>query len=232
MNVRSFFVVLLFSLCGWMARAQYTEYGTWTGVKASYEATKRLDFSAEVETRIGGEFNRYNQAFLQVGGAYRINENLKAAVDYRFAHRNQGFPDFDFRNRVNTDLIFRIKPEKTRYDLRLRYTAARRNIDERGTGFAEALRMKAGVERKIIKRTSLDISGELFWRERRGEYNWSDWRFTAAVNRNLKKGRTLTVGYRVQREVNRRDPLLEHVLVLGYGFEVFRKKKKQEDTAP
>jgi hypothetical protein len=40
------------------------------------------------------------------------------------------------------------------------------------------------------------------------------------------------LGYRVQREVNRRDPLLEHVLVLGYGFEVFRKKKKKEDSAP
>ena len=184
MNVRKLVLLFLFSLCGWLARAQTTEYGTWTGVKASYEATKRLDFSMEVETRIGGEFNRYNQAFLQAGGAYRINDYLKAAVDYRFAHRNQGFPDFDFRSRVNTDLMFRIKPEKTRYDLRLRYTAARRNTDERGTGFAEALRAKAGVERKIVKRTSLDVSGELFWRELGGEYEWTDWRFTAAIHRN------------------------------------------------
>jgi hypothetical protein len=231
MTVRSVCLILVFTIAGFSVIGQQTDYGFWSGGTIGYQHTKRLSFEVEGQGRFGQGFSRYNTGLVDVSGRYALNDYLKATVTYRFAHRLRYDDREDLRQRLNTDLQLRLKEGRMKYSFRLRYQAGRRNTDERNADLREALRFKAKAATKIARKTEGSIAGELFFSDRTGSYQWSDWRCKAMINRKLNKRSNLDFGYLIQREVNRRNPLLEHMLVVGYNYSFKRPKKKKDSSA-
>ncbi len=107
-----------------------------------------------------------------------------------------------------------------RLTFRLRYQAGRNRTEDQISDLREALRFRMKITQKVVKRTYVGGTAELFYGQRRGEFMMTDWRVRIFVERKLGKGRSITGAYIVQSEVNRRNPLLENVISLSYGFGV------------
>ncbi len=210
------------------ATGQYSDAGFWTGVEAYYDYSKRLSVEAELQTRFGQMFSRYNTAILDLGGSYKINDYLRFGAAYRMGHRLRYDDRQDFRQRFNSDLRLRLRSDRFKYDFRVRYQAGRRNTDERIAALREAIRYKARVKTKIMKKTDGGIAFELFQGKRDGSYRITDWRVKFEIDRKLKKNKYINFGYLIQSEVNRPDPLMEHMIFVYYEFGFKRKKKKDQ----
>lgn len=217
---------------GWLiaiaATGQYTDAGFWTGIDASYDYSKRLSFKGELQTRFAQMFSRYNTAIFDLGGDYELNDYFRFGAAYRFGHRLRHDDRQDFRHRFNTDLRLRLRSDRFKYDFRIRYQAGRRNTDERIAALREAIRYKARVKTKIMKKTDGGIAFEIFQGRRDGHYRITDWRVKFEIDRKLKKRQYINFGYLIQSEVNRPDPLMEHMIFVNYEFGYKRKKKKDQ----
>lgn len=220
MTVRKSLFTALFLLFVHVAMAQTTQRdaGLWLGTSASYDINKRVSLDGELELRTHQQFSRYNALLLDLGGSYKLDKNWSVGGAYRLGHRLRLDDRQEFRRRFNTDVKYRFKTGDTKIYFRLRYQAGRNHSEEQLSDLRNAMRFRVKVSHKLAKRTYLAASGELFYGSRRGELMMTDWRFRLMLERRLGKGRSITGGYLVQREVNRNRPLLENVLTLSYGF--------------
>lgn len=228
MTVRKVIFTLFLSLCvGAVSRAQSSDAGFWAGTDYTLDWNKQLSFNGELQGRFGQGFSRYQRALIDLGGDYKLNSYFRVTLAYRFGHalRNDGRQDL--RQRVNTDLRLRLKSERIKYDFRVRYQAGRRNTDERDQDLREGLRFKSKMTFKVARRTNVSPAFELFFSDRNGEYRYSDWRVRLDLKRKVAKRRELRIGYLVQSEVNRRNPITEHMIVVGYSLESKRQRPKK-----
>lgn len=225
MTARSFCAALAVLISS-TAFAQYVDQGLWTSITGYYDYSKRLSVDAELQNRFGQGMSRYQTTLLDLGGSYQLNRMFRVGMAYRMGHRLRHDDRQDFRQRLNTDIRLRLRSGKVRYDFRVRYQAGPRNSTERVVDLREAMRYRLKISGKIARKTHLALAGELFQSKRNGEFGLSDWRAKAEVFRKIGGGRSISAGYLVQRELNREDPLLEHVLVLGYAFGGGRKNPK------
>ena len=228
MTVRKGIFTLVFSLfCSVGAWAQVTDAGFWAGADYTLNWNKRLSFNGELQGRFGQGFTRYQRSLVDLGGDYKINSYLRFSATYRFGHVLHYDGREYLRQRVNTDLRLRLKSEKIKYDFRLRYQAGRRNTDELGQDLREGLRFKSKMTMKVARKTHFSPAFEVFFSDRNGESRYSDWRVRLDFKREVAKRRELRIGYLVQSEVNRRNPLTEHMIVVGYSIESKRKQPKK-----
>jgi len=211
-------VLLVFTVYMLHAQTVQRDAGLWLGTSGEYEINDRISLDGELEMRMHQQFSRYHALLLDLGGSYKIDKNWSVGAAYRLGHRLRLDNRQDFRRRFNTDVKYRFKTGDTKIDFRLRYQAGRNRSEEQLSDLRNALRFRAKVSHKLAKRTYLAASGELFYGSRRGEFMMTDWRFRLMLERRLGKGRSITGGYLVQREVNRNRPLLENVLTLSYSF--------------
>lgn len=209
------------------ALAQYSDAGFWLGSDYTLNWNKRLSFNGEAQGRFGQGFSRYQKSLVDIGGHYKLNRYFSVSATYRFGHVLR-FDDRDYlRQRINTDLRLRLKPGKVKVDFRLRYQAGRRNTDELGMDLREGLRFKSKLTFKVARKTHFSPAFEVFFSERNQQYQYSDWRMRLDFKRQIAKRRELRIGYLVQSEVNRRNPLTEHMIVVGYSIESKRKQPKK-----
>lgn len=156
-----------------------------------------------------------------------MNRFFKVSATYRYGHVLRYDDRHYFRQRFNTDLRLRLTHRRINYDFRLRYQAGRRNTDELGMDLREGIRFKSKMTFKIARKTHFSPAFEVFFSERNQQYQYSDWRMRLDVKRKVAKGRVLSVGYLLQSEVNRKNPLTEHMLVVGYSLGSKRKRPKK-----
>ncbi len=216
------FVVIVSSVAG-----QYSDAGFWTGVDYTYNWNKRLSFNGEAQGRFGQGFTRYQKSIVDIGGHYQLNKFFKVSATYRFGHVLRYDDRQYYRQRFNTDLRLRLRSARIKYDFRLRYQAGRRNTDELGMDLREGIRFKSKMTFKVARKTHFSPAFEVFFSERNERYEYSDWRMRLDFKRKVGKGRVLSVGYLLQSEVNRKNPLTEHMLVVGYSLGSKRKRPKK-----
>lgn len=217
-SLKLLFLLLLFA--GGRLFAQESDIGLWTGVEGTYKVNKQLNFSAELENRLNDGMRRYKTTLLDLGATYDFFDFVSGSFTYRIGHRQNNNGSFGWRERFNTDLKFKGEIKKVDLDLRIRWQAGSRNAEERIADYRRAMRYRLKAETKIAKKTRGALVGEIYHGLRNGERVVTDWRLRAEVKRKLSKGESIKIGYMLQREANRANPLLEHIIRISYSFRI------------
>lgn len=217
------FLILAALFCGGSLFAQHSVSGVWLQLGVDRELTDRLDLKGGLQVRTLGSFIRYQTSFFDLGLDYKIAEGVDAEVNYRLGYRQDVAGNFDLRQRFNFDLSYEYDFGKPELSMRLRYQAARRGVaafEERIPELREAFRYRIKGSTEIVDDFDVDLSYEWFMsRDERG-FDWSDWRLRVEFKRKINKRQDLTFGYLLQRQVLTADPRTEHVITLGYSFEL------------
>lgn len=200
--------------------AQVSDGGLWLGVEAEYKVNKKIDLSAELQNRLRDNMRRYKTSLIDLGVKYDFSDYLSGYFTYRIGHRLDDEGLFTWRERFNTDLKLKVPVNDVRIDFRVRYQAGSRNPEERIADYRRAMRYRIKVRTKIAKKTKGAIVGEIYQGRRSGDLMVTDWRLRAEVRRKLSKGEYITIGYMLQREANRANPLLEHIIRVSYAFRI------------
>jgi hypothetical protein len=224
--------LLFFFLLPLFMNAQESEGGMWATFSTKYELNKRIDLGVEGQFRLDDDFSRYDASLLDAGGSYKINKYLKAGATYRFGHSQRDPGYFETRHRIAVD--FRADDGFGEWDLdfRVRYQVGISNIKttEGNADLKDAIRYRLKADRKLISKTDLSLSMELFQNTNLAFAELTDWRFRAEISRKIKKRQSASIGYMTQREMNANNPLMQHILTVGYSVKLKFKKKKDKGS--
>lgn len=207
------------------------------GVKKG--VVKKLDAEVELSLRLDQDMTSLESLFTDWGLRYKISDLIRFGATYRIGAKYDPVGLASANQRFAYDLIFKTKWKKlsvayrTRYQMRTSGSLA----SEQGIEFRNAWRNKISLSRKIIKRTELNMSGELFvGNNKRYGNEISDYRVKVGLERRIKKRQYLSVGLLHQREVHQNNPLSEWVLFWGYSYEfkgnIFKKSRARQDSDP
>ncbi len=213
--------------------AQESDGGLWATFGTKYEVNKRFDIDVEGQFRLDENFQMYDASLYDAGCSYKINKHFKTGVTYRFGH-SQGNPGFfETKHRLALDLRADDGFGEWDLDFRVRYQAgvSRIRTTEGNADLKDAIRYRLKADRKLISKTDLSLSGELFQNTTLSMSELTDWRFRVELSRKIRKRHQATIGYMVQREMNASNPLTQHVLNIGYSIELKFKKKNDQSKA-
>lgn len=213
-------VVVLLLTIPFSAASQYTDAGVWGGVTLKKDLPKGFDLDAEFQFRSELMGTHLATVLSDLGASYKINKWMKTALTYRFGVLNGLDNVQSTRHRFAADLTFDHDFGKPNGSFRIRYQAGQRSTDENGiSDLRDAIRYRVKGDIKLIKKTRLASSFELFQGSTDYGFELTDWRWKIGIQRKLKKRQYLTVGYLLQNELHTNDPLMEHVLTIGYSYE-------------
>lgn len=201
----------------------------WATLNASHDLNKRWSLGMESQFRLDDNFTMYDASVIDIGASYKISKMLKTAATYRFGNSQRVYREFVNRHRFAFD--FRIDEGFGEWDLdlRFRYQAAfdASSVGEQNADLKDAMRYRLKADRKLISKTSLAVSLELFQNTRWYQPMLTDWRFRSEVSRKIAKRQSVSLGYMVQRQMNTANPLMQHILLIGYSVDLKFKKKKE-----
>lgn len=229
--MRSKFLLFLFFF-PLLVFGQINDYGTWLSAGFSKNVIKNLSFSAEGQARFDVQYGELATSFVDASLKYKVTDFASVAVDYRFGNRRQDDGYYNLRQRTAFNLYLDYKFGKVKVAYRARYQLTQSAISsgEEIADFRNAFRSKLSAKRKIAKRTTMGVSGELYFTSNDdGNYSLSDMRLAAKVERRVGKRTYLSGGIIMDRAFDRMVPEQEFILSLGYTYEfkgkLFKKKK-------
>lgn len=201
------FIVCLFA--GVLLRAQTSDFGMWNTLSVNYDVTKKFTVGVDQELRLRDNLSTLHMLYTNVGASYKLSDNFKLAVVYRFIDRHKEDLTWGVRHRIFTDLTFKVKPGKFSIGYRARFQAEwRAQGYSREFGNIPEIFMRNQV--KVAYKASGDIEPyagiEVRWQLQnpRIPYHQSidRGRYFAGVNYELNKHNTIGTYFLVQKEVN------------------------------
>lgn len=215
-----FLVALL--VCTLGLQAQTNTGGAWLGLGAKKELSDRFDLKGGLEHRTLGSFITYQTTFAELGVQYKVMEGLDAELNYRLGYRSDD-DNLIWRQRYNLDLTYEYDFGKPEIDVRVRYQLARQGIaidEDRIPEPNDAFRYRLRGSTEVVDDLDVDLSYELFHGREDQGFILTDWRLRLEFSQKVNKKQDISFGYLLQRELNRSYPDTEHIITVGYKFEL------------
>ena len=214
--------------------AQVRDAGLWTGVTLNSEVKKDFELSFSPECRFDENLTRLVSYFTDLSGQYKVNKNLSLSAGYRIGGRNSG--DFyNLRQRVQLGLTFKKKIKNYTLSWSPRWQGSLQGTSAENDGdFITTLRNRFKVVYGGIKK--YEISGSFEFFNITSAYSppyLQNWRWITSVERDLKKGQSISIGYLIQRDLTESPIEMDYIFLLNYSLrlDIYKKKgeKKDED---
>ena len=211
------FAVLHFEL--W---AQHCDVGIWAGLSAGTELVEDVDLKGELQSRFDRGMTRYSSLLGDLGLRYKISKPMNVSLNYRMGQRQENDGYLSLRHRLSLDLTYEWDFGKPELDLRVRYQAGLENGAGEGgiADLREGFRFRLRGSTELMDDLDGDLSAELFRSRDMTGFYWSDWRLRFELTRKINKHQDLTIGYLFQQETLVADPLMEHIISVGYSFDL------------
>lgn len=203
--------------------SQY-EVEYWSELSTGGDIVKRLDWSAELNTR----FDRYGLStlFPQVGLEYKIKKWIKPSVDYRFISSRNKYGNYKISHRFNFNLKYKDKLFKRFYlEGRLRYQYAFRRIqglEPYNPDFDQAVRVKVGGEYDIKSfPLTPEVNTEVFidpFARSRNEFAFNKLRSAFGFKLDIKGNHDFSFKYMLENSLSDPTDDLGHIFSLSYGY--------------
>jgi hypothetical protein len=202
--------VFYFSLTECNAQAQ--DFQTWSSVTFQKSFSKKVSASAQQQLRLNENSAQLRQIFTDAGFKYEVIKNLSIAGNYRFIVRPGGID-----HRAYADLDYSWKKKKLAINPRARLQHD--FVD--GFNDNNYLRGKLTLEYRITKKWKPFIAGELFYRifYYRGN-KFDEYRLNAGTNFDLNKKNSFKISYLMQQEFNVNARNQNHILAIGYEYDL------------
>ena len=194
---------------------------TWKGISVGYKINKKMRAEGALQARVNGWGSNLKTVFGQASVSYKYNKYVRLKGNYRYGSRNsiRGFGGY--RHRTNVDVSLRKRKKPFTYSLRARYQVEYDNLyqTEIATVIDHTVRIKPKVSYRIDKRNDLALSTELFRTVRNPAVTRFDaFRVGLGLAKDLKDGRSLTLGYKWEQGINTPAPRTTHIFAVEYGF--------------
>ena len=193
----------------------------WGIAEVSIKATKKISINVAEHVRYKNDFSVLDKYFTQVGFNYELFKDFKLGVKGRFISDNDtegNIQGLDSKFRFQTDISYKHDIGIVDLTYRLSY----QNSNELGISDIpnQYARFRTGVNYKIKSiKTLLKIEAELFNQFKKGnEDNGVNlYRLTMKLNRKINKNNELGVFYRIQKDIDRIDPINRKIIGLKYS---------------
>jgi hypothetical protein len=211
--------------------SQESEFQTWieTGVKG--KIIKRLDYSADLTTRVGnlGVETFFPQATLK----YKITDWFKPSIDYRIVFKKEPNLNYSGSNRLNFNLNFNKLFDRLNVGLRMRYQYSFNQISGANyqPEFDKAYRIRPSLSYDINNSIlTPSASVEFFYNPANGPLGkrFTKMRAFIGTELELKGPHGIEIGYIYDQSLNLPDPSTRHILNLSYVFKIESPKKKKK----
>lgn len=224
--MRLFRSLFLFSFCLLLnaSHAQLTDNELWTSASVRYKVNKKWRVDMEENLRFNFTNSSLRVAFTEVGGRYTINKRFNARLFYRYNGRPGRFNS----HRLGFDFSASLRDKD--FPLSAKYRFRFQNVVTEVTGANRTnLRHKIGIKHNLSKLVDPWVSGEAYHRLN-GKNEIQKLRLTIGATWRANKRMDINTFYRLQQEVNVRNPLRQNIFGLGLEYDLkFKKKKKPKD---
>ena len=217
---RLIFVFLIFITNSLIAQTDDQLEG-WGIAEVSIKATTKISINVAEHVRYKNDISILDKYFTQVGFNYELFKDFKLGVKGRFISDNDtegNIQGLDSKFRFQTDISYKHDIGIVDLTYRLSY----QNSNELGISDIpnQYARFRTGVNYKIKSiKTLLKIEAELFNQFKKGnEDNGVNlYRLTMKLNRKINKNNELGVFYRIQKDIDRIDPINRKIIGLKYS---------------
>lgn len=217
--MKNFIITLLFCFSispGLFAQDELVDIELWTGFAAKMKINKRLKIELEEQFRFKDTAKTFKSSFTELSARYKINKQFSLKSSYRYSIRN----GYRQRNRNRMSLFVYYNWDKKNFPLSFQYRMGFQNDIEAYNGqLITYTRNRIKIKYKSLKDSEPFISYESFYRfNSKNEFRGN--RFTTGLAWKLTKAIELTAFYRVEQEINVKQPERQHIggLMLSYTF--------------
>lgn len=212
-------ILLILSLT---AYGQNYDARMWTGLSIRYSPSKNWKITLEEEARFHNNISMLDKLNTELTINYQINKIFDGGILYRLISNKNPGGGFDFNHRFAAYLgaqknygrwtcTFSTAFQKTYAEFR--------HTDEwyKPESYVRPL---AEISRQLKnKKTEPYTNIEFWYRVSGGGLAFVDqYRFTLGIKHKLNKSNRLNLFYLFQKEIQVKDPLVAHILGVGYRF--------------
>lgn len=229
MKIKEVFVIssLIFLICNAVV-AQNNDFGTWSGLTIAKNLPAKFDLGINFQLRLNENSTQVKTYFYDINLSRKLNDNFKGFISYRMGGKRQLDGFYLASQRFSFGLSAKIKKEELKFGYRIKLQNSNNNFiaSDSHADIGFVVRNKISVKRKIIKKTSMWASYELFTGAFESQLVITDWRWKIGVDRKIKKRQYLSLGFQIQRELINSNPLTDYILFVGYEIELKKRKKR------
>lgn len=214
--------ILVLLLLGTTVHGQDRDAQLWTGLSVRSDLGKKWRISWEEEARFFNNISKLDKLNSELVLNCQISKLLDAGILYRLITSQDAQGHVNFKHRFSVYLGVQKTFAGWTCSLKTAFQktypeykhSAEWNIPE---NYVRAL---AEISRELKKKKTEPYTNIEFWyRMRAGEQAFVDqYRFTIGMKLKIDKSSRLDFFYKLQQELQVRDPLIAHIFGVGYRF--------------
>lgn len=220
MRLINFFCFLFLFIC-LQSNAQVKDAGLWLSLNFEKKITKRIAAELSQEVRINENISELGISFTEIGGEYKFNKKVSAALFYRYIQKRQLNDMYLSSHRWFVDVSYKRKIKKISLTLRQRIQAQVRALSTSSESKVPEyyMRTKLSVKLDLDKKYTPFISGEIFYPVfNREEIFIDNTRVSAGFEYEFNKRHSVTIFYMINSEVNVNDPWTDYISGVSYKY--------------
>lgn len=208
--------ILFFIPSTLLAQSELVDTELWTGIAAKMKLNKKFKIDLEQQFRFKDTVQTFKSSFTELSLRYKINKRFSLKTGYRYSVR-MGYRQ---RNRNRMSLFVYYNWDKKKFPISLQLRAGFQNDIEVYNGqLITNSRNRIKLKYKSLKDSKPFMAYESFYRfNSKNEFRGN--RFTAGLSWDLTKSAELTGFYRVEQEINVKEPERQHIggIMFTYSF--------------
>ena len=215
-KIKFLFAVCFFFFGVGSVFSQTKDAGLWTSISVDKKITQALSFGISEELRFNENVSELGTFFTDAGLTYRITDDFRFAVNYRFINKRKLDDSYSKRHRYYFDVSYRKKTGKLTPVLRVRIQSQYTDVLSSDQGGVPDwyLRPKFSLRYNLKGAINPYISSELFYTLDKRVFD--NVRYTFGVERNLGDKLKADLFFLHQREFNVKKP--EYDYIWGFGL--------------
>lgn len=226
MPIKNYSFLIVFLLSNLLSFSQQKDFGIWSNIALNLDVHKKTNILINQEFRTFNNSKNLANYITEIGIRQKIIQNFRIDLTYRFAYKKQEDGMFLPSHRLALDLRYKIDATQNfSISLRSRYQHSFQVINE-GSQIEPvkyAWRNRIGLDYDINDKLSAGSSFEFFNRIDR-KLQFRSYRLSTGLSYSPVKSHELSFGFIYQNEVNRKNPVSDFVLQVGYKYDMNIKK--------
>ena len=237
MRIQSYIITLAVSIIGAaqlsaQSGTYYTirDFQTWSSATLAYKLNKKVKFGIGQELRLENNTSEVDKYFTEGFLKYKIAKPFTLGAELRFIRSNdnegkiQGYENH-LRHAINAQFKHDVNRFMLKYRLQYQSSKEMGQTASLSNDPTKKWRLKVGGEYNI-KKWKLDpkLSGEIF-NTMGTSGGFSKIRGTIGTSYNTKKAGSISLFFRMEKELNKTYPQTTNVIGVNYQYTLKRKKK-------
>ena len=218
-NIALASVLLIASLA---VNGQERDFQSWYTLGASYRITERIKAEFENETRFRENSSLLYRNQFDVGGEYKINNNLETGLFYRFVADEPMYSDYSCFHRFYIQITYTWKPKRFELISRLRLASDAEDSEAFSDAFGGGIHREKLTLRYNIRKTSFTpyIAGEIFFPVRSYDHYMQKYRLFAGFTYRLNKANRIGISIMYQHRYGDKNQSLQTAILVDYSIRI------------